>query len=155
MNGALVHLLLNHIPILGSLFVICLIVYGLIVKSEDIFRAALVALVAISLLSIPAYLSGEDAEHVVEDITSVNKQAMEDHEDMAEISFWILMMNGAIALGTIIASRKPALISKPLLWINFIVALIVFVMMARTGWSGGQIRHSEIHIEKTVTGNDE
>jgi cytosine/uracil/thiamine/allantoin permease len=97
---------------------------------------------------VPAYLSGEEAEHVVEEITSVNKTAIETHEDMAEIAFWVLMMNAAIALGTLIASKKTETLSKPLIWINMVMVLIVFILMARTGWSGGEIRHSEVHFKK-------
>ncbi len=154
MNGALVHLLLNHVPIMGSLFTLCLLIYGMAEKSGSVIRAAHVALIATALVSIPAFISGEDAEEVVERITSVNKSAIETHEDMAEIAFWALMMNAAIALGTMIASKKSENLSKPLVWVNLIFLFIVFVLMARTGWSGGEIRHSEIHIEKQAFPSD-
>ena len=149
MNGALLHLLLNHVPILGSLFVFCLFIYGFIVRSQSVLKASLIALICTSLVSIPAYLSGEEAEHVVEEMISVNKNAMEAHEDMAEIAFWVLMMNGAIAMGTLLASKNQLVLSRPLLWINLIMVFIVFILMARTGWSGGEIRHSEIHSTQT------
>ena len=150
MNGALIHLLLNHVPIMGTLFVFCLILYGKIVRSDSVTRAALVALVVTSLVSIPAFLSGEEAEHIVRDINALNKTAMETHEDTAQIAFWFLIMNGAIALGTLLASRNQKSLSGPLVWINLIMVLLVFVLMARTGWSGGQIRHSEIHFDEQV-----
>jgi len=46
-----------------------------------------------------------------------------------------------------LAARASKIISKPLVWVNLILLFIVFVLMARTGWSGGEIRHSEIKIE--------
>jgi hypothetical protein len=107
------------------------------------------------LLSIPAYLSGEEAEHLVEHIIGVNKIAMDAHEDQAEIAFWILLMNGAIALGTLISAIKTQIISRPLLWINFVLLIIVVAFMARTGYTGGQIRHSEINARTPVELDDD
>ncbi len=155
MNGAHIHLLLNHIPILGSLFALCLLLYGIFDKSESVIKAALVTLVVTALVGIPAFLSGEEAGHVVDSIIGINKTAMEAHEEMAEIAFWSLMLNAAIALGTLLATRSSKMISMPLVWINVILLLVVFVLLARTGWLGGEIRHSEIQIEKSVSEEEE
>lgn len=144
MNGAHLHLLLNHIPILGSLFALCLLLYGKFTNTPVITKTALVTIVMIALISIPAYLSGEEAEHVVDPIIGVNKIALETHEEQAEIAFWILLMNGAISLATLISSFKTKVLSPPLIWINLVLLLMVFALMARTGGSGGKIRHSEI-----------
>src|SRR6186997_25315 len=99
MNGAFLHLLINHVPILGSLFALCLLIYGMFMKSGSVIRAAFVSLIVTALVSIPAFLSGEEAEHVIKPIIGINKEAIEQHEEMAEIAFWSLMMSGAIALG--------------------------------------------------------
>ena len=42
MNGAQLHLLLNHFPILGTLFGLLVLAAGLWKKSEDLQKAALV-----------------------------------------------------------------------------------------------------------------
>jgi len=147
MNGAHFHLILNHAPILGSFFALALILYGIFTKSESVIKAALLAVVATALVGIPAYLTGEEAEHVVEPIVSVNKEAIETHEDMAEIAYWSMLMSGAIALGTLFASRSAKSVSMPLVWVNVVMLAIVFVLMSRTGYSGGLIRHNEINAE--------
>jgi uncharacterized membrane protein len=146
MNGAHIHLLLNHVPILGSVFALCFLIYGHFFNNAVITRAALVTIVVVAVISIPAFLSGEEAEHVVDAIIGINKDAMETHEEQAEIAFWTLLMNGAIALGTLISSIKTNKLSPPLVWINLVLLILVVILMARTGWSGGEIRHSEIHI---------
>jgi uncharacterized membrane protein len=155
MNGAHLHLLLNHVPVLGSLFALCLLLYGIFVKSESVIKAALLALVVTAMAAIPAFLSGEEAEHVVEPIIGINKTAMESHEDMAEIAFWTLLMNGAIAIGTLFASKNSSKISMTLVWVNVVMLVIVFILMARTGLSGGEIRHSEINNSVVASGGDE
>jgi len=148
MNGAHIHLLLNHIPILGSLFALCLLLYGIFDKSESVIKASLVTLVVTGLVGIPVFITGEEAKHIVEPIIGINESAMETHEEMAEIAFWSLMLNASIALGTLLAARSAKLISMPLVWVNVILIICVFALMARTGWTGGEIRHSEIQIEK-------
>ncbi|MDQ3050301.1 MAG: hypothetical protein M3Q95_05395 [Bacteroidota bacterium] len=153
MNGAHVHLLLNHVPILGSLFALCLLLYGIFSKSEAVIKAALLTLVVSTLIAIPAFLSGEEAEHLVEPILGINENAMEEHEDMAEIAFWSMVMAGAVALGTLVAIRSTKFVSMMLLWVNVVMLAIVFVLMARAGLSGGEIRHTEINV--TATTSDE
>jgi|SRR5688572_6830664 len=146
MNGAHVHLLLNHFPILGSLFALCLLLYGIIIKSNSVIKAALLAMIVSSLFAIPTYLSGEDAEHVVDPVIGINDAALEEHEDASEFAFWGILMSGAIALGTLVGSRKSRPVPKTLLWVNVVMMIWVFSMMARTGLLGGQIRHTEIEV---------
>ncbi len=145
MNGAHLHLLLNHVPILGSMFALCFLLYGKFSNNKSITIAALIIIVVIALFSIPVFLSGDEAERIVDPIIGVNKIAIESHQEQAEIAFWVLLMNGAIALATVVSAIKTQIISKPLLWINLVVLLIVVFLMARTGGSGGRIRHSEIN----------
>lgn len=147
MNGAHIHLLLNHVPILGSVFALCFLIYGVFFRNPTLTRSALVTIVVVAVISIPAFLSGEEAEHVVDAIIGINKEAMETHEEQSEIAFWTLLMNGAIALGTLISSIKTNKLSYPLVWINLVLLFLVVLLMARTGWSGGEIRHSEIFIK--------
>lgn len=155
MNGAHIHLLLNHVPILGSLFALCLLLYGIFTKSDSVMKAALLAMVAATLVAIPAFLSGEEAEHVVEPIIGINDTALDSHEDMAEIAFYTMLMAGAIALGTIFASRTAKVLSMTLVWVNVVMLAIVFTLMARTGLSGGEIRHSEINASVATSGGGE
>jgi uncharacterized membrane protein len=155
MNGAHIHLLLNHFPILGSLFALCLIFYGAVAKNNSIIKTALVTMVFSSLIGIPAFLSGEDAEHIVEPIMGVNKQAMEAHEDASEFAYYAMLMSGAIALGTLFASRTQKKIPALLVWINIVMISLVFSLMARTGLLGGEIRHSEINATQTLVPDDD
>ena len=55
MNPAHLHLMLNHIPVLGTAFCMAL-GWALIQKSEELKRVSLGAFVIVALLAIPAYL---------------------------------------------------------------------------------------------------
>ncbi len=101
-----------------------------------------------TLIGIPAYLSGEDAEDVLRPVSGVNKEAIEVHEEMAESAFWMMIFSGITALITILYTGKTKVISNALIGFNLILIAVVFIMMARTGYSGGEIRHNEIFFEK-------
>ncbi len=153
MNGAHVHLILNHIPILGSVFAFCLLAFGLLFRNQSVMKTGLVTLVVVALLAIPVLLSGEEAEHFVDGLPGVSSDKIETHEEHGEVSFWALIMSGAIALGTLLAGgfKKPP--SKILAWLTLGFLVIATILMVRTGNSGGQIRHTEINATQPVGGD--
>jgi len=153
-NGAHLHLLLNHVPILGSVFALVLLAFGYFMRNDTLSKAALWTLVVVSLIAIPAFLSGEEAEHAVEDRPGISNTQIHEHEEQAEIAFWALMCSGAIALGTLMASMKTQSVNRTLLFLNMVFIVGTFALMARTGNSGGAIRHPEIQSAASSGGQD-
>jgi len=145
MNAVHIHLILNHIPILGTLFALIVLSFGFFLKNETLARTSLITMVVCALVAIPVFISGEDAEHLVEGYPGVSAINIEDHEEQAEIAYWAILVSGAVALGTLLADRKTHKISSALQLINLGFMLVVFVLMVRAGNSGGQIRHPEIN----------
>ncbi|HEX5002107.1 MAG TPA: hypothetical protein VFW78_06400 [Bacteroidia bacterium] len=143
-NGAHIHLLLNHVPILGPFFILPLLLYGVIRKNSVMDVAGLLLTVAVAAVTIPAYLTGEEAEDAVEDIIGVSKSAIHDHEEQAEIAYYAMLMAGALALGTLLPVFKQKQVSFALVWAVIAVLAVTLLLMTRTGNSGGKIRHSEI-----------
>lgn len=62
MNLTHLHLLLNHLPVVGTICGAGLLAFTLSRRSNDLKRAALGLLVISALVAIPAYLTGEPAE---------------------------------------------------------------------------------------------
>jgi hypothetical protein len=65
--------MLNHIPVLGIAFGLALVSLALLRKSEELKRISLGFLIVIALLASPAYLTGEPAEELVENLPGVSK----------------------------------------------------------------------------------
>lgn len=150
MNGAHIHLLLNHVPVIGTFFTILLLIYGLSINNEGVKKAALLMMIFTTLIGIPAYLSGEDAQDILQPITGINRETIATHEEMAHIAFRIMIVTGLIALITLFYKTTSKLITKILFTLNAVLILITFILMARTGLSGGEIRHTEIFFEKSL-----
>jgi hypothetical protein len=52
-----IHLLLNHIPILGSIFGLLLLLYAILRRSDEIKKACFGVFVITALITIPVYLT--------------------------------------------------------------------------------------------------
>lgn len=88
MNAAHLHLVLNHIPVIGSAIAIFVLIVGILKKSDDVKKVSAMILLLTALITIPVYLSGKDAEAKIEgNYEEVDEQFIEEHEDFALSSF--------------------------------------------------------------------
>jgi uncharacterized membrane protein len=137
-----VHLLINHIPILGTLFGILILVAGLLRNNRTLIITALVTFIAAAIFTIPTNMSGEEAEHKVEKFAGVTHDAVEAHEHAAEPAFAALGILGVLSVITLFLTRGGKLKILPI--IILLLSLPTFVLMVRAGYTGGQIRHPEL-----------
>lgn len=143
MNQAHLHLLLNHVPPLGTLFALVLLVIAGLRRSDEMFRGALILLVVVGLAAIPTYLTGEPAEDQVMGMPGVVMDAIHRHEDSAKAS-----LAAAVVLGIIAAAglhRYPAgTVSRAFAILVLVLTLIAAGLLGRTAHLGGGIHHPEI-----------
>ncbi len=144
MNAAHLHLLLNHIPVIGIPIVGVLLVLALAGKQQALVRIALGFTVVLALFTIPVYLSGEPAEEIVEDLPGVPHAVLEEHEEIAKVTFVATEVLGALALLGLALAWKRGRVPKPLTYGSLVLVLIATGLLARTAYLGGQIRHTEI-----------
>lgn len=150
MNTAHIHLLLNHLPLLGTGFGVLLLVLALARRSDELRRVSLAVFVLAALSALPTYLTGEPAEEIVEHLAGVSKPIIDQHEEAAEGAAIALAILGAVSLAALVRFRRSALPD----WLavsSLLLALVVAALMARTANLGGRIRHSEIRAENPAT----
>ena len=147
MNWAHVHLLINHIPVLGTVFGALLLVFGIAKKNEEIKRVSLGIFVIIAVAAAPVYFTGEPSEEIVEYLPGVDESILEEHEESALISFIAVGILGVAAIGILWRYRHTDMIPKRFVVAGLILSIIVFGLMAWTADLGGKIRHSEIRSE--------
>lgn len=143
MNPVHLHLMLNHLPVVGALFALLLLSWAILRSSEELKKVALGAFVIVAALSIPAYLTGEPAEELAENIPGVMESVMEPHEDSAKIAFALILAVGAVALGGLLVLRKKAVPQ----WFATSVLVLALAAAGALVWTanlGGKIRHPEI-----------
>ena len=144
MNSTHLHLLLNHFPIIGTLIGGGLLLAGIFRKNYQLSNSALAVLFIMAVIAIPVYLTGEPAEESVEKINGIAEPMIEAHESAATVAIWLMMTTGLTALITLIIQFKRKTFKPAFNYMVALFALICFAAMARTGYLGGQIRHTEI-----------
>ncbi|MDX1566149.1 MAG: hypothetical protein R3223_00015 [Longimicrobiales bacterium] len=154
MNAAHVHLVLNHVPILGFAFGVLLLGWARWRGSEETVRAALALFFLVGLTSIAVFFSGEQAEDVVEGVAGVSHDAIEVHEEFAELAMIVAVVVGLGSAGALVAFWKRALPG----WVTnvgLLAGLVTFGMLGYAGFQGGQIHHPEIRSGAVPAGESE
>jgi glucan phosphoethanolaminetransferase (alkaline phosphatase superfamily) len=149
-NAAHWHLVLNHLPVVGSFAALLLLGWAWIKNTDDLKRVALASLVVVAAVAIPAFLTGEPSERHLKGLQGVSSRWMSNHEDLAEISLWVTVAVGALALAALIAFRKVNSLPRWVVGVLLAACLVVCGFMARTANYGGKIRHSEIRTYSTA-----
>jgi len=144
MNTTHLHLLLNHFPIIGTLIGTGLLLWAIIKNQDSIKLISSALLILMALIAIPVYLTGEPAEESVEKLAAVSETMIALHEDAAVIAMWLMGIAALFALAAIIAQIRKVKLANQLFLGTIIFSTICFAAMARTGYYGGQIRHTEI-----------
>lgn len=151
MDQTHIHLLITHLPIFGSILGGLVLAHGLWTKSNQTKIAAYNIFIISAIGAGIAYLTGEAAEETVENVQGIADNMIEQHEDFAVFALVSLIILGVASIGGLFLTlRKSALTSTAAIVILFI-SLISFGLVARTGYLGGQIIHTEINNSTTTT----
>ncbi len=84
MDATHFHLVSTHFPIVGTIIGIGILAYGNYSNNDSIQKVALITFIAMAILTIPVFLTGEEAEETVEHISGVSETIIEEHEELAE-----------------------------------------------------------------------
>jgi hypothetical protein len=153
MNYAHIHLILNHMPVLGIGFGIVLMIYGFIRKSDEVKRVSLGVFVLAALITIPVYLTGEPAEEVVENLAGVSEAFIDPHQDWGFQSLILMEITGALALLNLIFFGHS--FGKKFLLVTSLGSIIAAGSIFWTANLGGKIRHTEIRDGAAQSVNQE
>lgn len=149
MNEAHWHLVVNHLPIIFPIVGVIVLVTGLISKSEAVKRTAYLVFIIGALSAIAAMNTGEGAEDLVEKISGVSENYIEEHEESAETFALLSYFLGGLSLLGLWASFKKKAFSNITAIGTLIFALVILFFGKETGTTGGEIRHTEIRSEKS------
>ena len=138
------HLVITHLPIFSSVLGGLVLAYALLKRSEPTGIAAYGLFIISSIGAGVSYLTGEAAEHTAEHIPGITQNTIERHEEFALFALTSFILLGVLALVAIIITMKKPSLSRRFAVLVLIASLVSFGIVARTGYLGGQIRHTEI-----------
>jgi uncharacterized membrane protein len=144
MSGAHFHLLVNHLPILGSVFGFMILLAGLLLKNTSVKLTGIGILLFATFSVAFALLSGDPAGEAVNGLPGVSESMVEHHESVAYSSLWAMIPMGLLAALAGYSILKKEKAGTTLAWVTLFLSLIVSALMAWVGLTGGEIRHTEI-----------
>jgi len=156
------HLLLNHFPTVGFVMTIGLFLAGLVARSDPLKRASLAAFVAIALIAIPTYITGNAAaerlcvakahEPCADD--AISRPLIERHEGAALLSLAVMMTTAGFAWLGLWHYRRLRQFATWNITVIAFLAVVSMGLVARAANIGGEIRHPEVRVEPVPVGTE-
>jgi len=143
MNIIHLHLLLNHVPVIGAVLGLALLGVAYLRRSDELGKFALGAFAALGAVSVVVFLTGEPAEEIVEKLPGFSKALTERHEEAALVATIVMGVVGFLSLIWLVVFRSRAL-ARWVVPTALVLALGATATMGYAANLGGQIRHTEI-----------
>ncbi len=153
MTAAHLHLIVNHLPIFGSLFAVGFLAVAALRRGAREWLLPGVLLLGLGGLGAPiAVWTGEEAEEQIEHLPGVSERDMDEHEERGETAGFVGWVSLALAaiLGWV-GLRRPATARMASL-VLFVAAVALSAASAWTALAGGPIRHPEVRAAGAAGG---
>ena len=155
MNDAHLHMVVNHFPIIGTIFGLGILITGIVMKNTVIKNVAYVLFVIAAIFGLVSMSTGEGAEEIAENLPSVTDQIIHEHEEMAEKLALVLYVLGGVSLVGLFMNVKNHAKASLVSYLAFLIALVAVFLGKQTGTTGGEVRHTEIRENATVSNTSE
>ena len=144
MDWTHLHLALNHVPVLGTPFLLGLLLWSWARRQAMTLRFCLWLFVVLAAASVAIKFTGDFAAEKVGTQPGFEKALIDQHEQSADQATTGVFFMGITAAVALFVSRRGRPTPKWSLGLLALLALVTFALMARTANFGGHIRHPEI-----------
>lgn len=151
MNDAHYHLVVNHFPIIGTIFGFGILLAGILLKNNTVKNVSYVLFIVSAAFAAISMGTGEGAEEAVEKMPSIGKHIIHEHEEIAEKLAFILYILGVVSLLGLYTNIKNHSKAKLISFLALIIAIIGVFIAKEVGTSGGEIRHTEIRNDTNTS----
>jgi hypothetical protein len=147
LNAAHLHLVLNHVPTLGTAVALALLLLALIRRHEVLVHVGLEVLFVIALVTMPVYVTGAAAYADLRTGAEFSDIAARMHQDAALTGFVVTEFAGFVAWVALWQSRRTGHAGRGLVVAATLLSVLALAIMGRAATLGGEITHPEIRAE--------
>lgn len=144
LNFTHLHLLLNHVPTIGSVVALGLLLLAFVRRDDHLKHVGLEVLFVIALVTLPVYVSGLAAQYELRNRPEVSVDAIRVHHDAALIGFTVTEFAGFVAWLALWQTRRRGRPARGLVLTVTALLVVALAVMGRAATLGGEIRHPEI-----------
>jgi len=138
------HLLLNHVPVIGSVIALGLLLLALVRRSDDLRRVGLEVFVLVGLLTLPVYLTGLGAQPEIADRLKASAAVVRAHHDAALLGSGLMLLTVMAAWVALWQTRRMTRPARGVFGAVLLLAAVTLVLMGRAANMGAQIGHQEV-----------
>jgi hypothetical protein len=143
-NLAHLHLLLNHVPTVGAVVALGLLIVAFIRRDEPLKLVGLEVLFAIAVLTLPVYMTGVAAFQKLRNQPGISDTTIHLHQDVALFGFIWMEFAGFIGWVALWQARRRGRAAAGMVAAATALTIVALVVMSRAANLGGDIRHPEI-----------
>jgi uncharacterized membrane protein len=145
MNPAHLHLMITHLPVLGTLFGLLLLLASFVRGNQELKRISLWVFVLAAIAAVPTYLSGRPANAVLLKLMpGMPNDPGDQHAEVAILALVASSVLGILALLLLVVYRPGKRTPGWATLLTFVLAIATTGLMAWTARLGGNIRHTEV-----------
>ncbi len=150
MNLAHLHLILNHVPTVGSAAALGLLILGYARRNQHLKHVGLEVLFIIAVLTVPVYITGVAAHRELRPIKEVSDDAIRVHQDAAIIGLTVMEIAGFAAWIALWQWRRHGAAARGMVPVATALLIASLAVMGAAANLGGEIRHPEIRADGEV-----
>lgn len=147
MNLAHIHIVLNHIPSLGTIACLVLLATAMFTKDERLKKRTFVVLVMIALTLLPTYISGMEAMRIIRDQPAFSRALVEVHHNSAMITLLLMTATGTLAWFGLWEFRRFNRAGKITSVGTLLAAAVTSAAILYTAGLGGKVSHPEVRVD--------
>jgi hypothetical protein len=149
--------MINHIPLVGLLFGVALLGFGMQRNSLDLKLASLWTILIVTAVALVTFFTGEEAEDMLKNVLGpVGGKDLEKfvhpHEEAGLIFLITLVAAGILSAFSMFNYGKKKEFNQTVMKALMAVSIIALLLAGRTAQLGGQIRHTEVRAGAAIGG---
>ena len=144
LNLAHVHIVLNHIPSLGSIAGLLLLAAAIYTKNDALKKFSFVALVFIALAVLPTYITGAESQRAVRNRPAVSRGMIQVHQNAAMVTMVLMTVAGTFAWFGLWEFRRFSRAGSLTTTGTLLLTAVSVGSILYTASLGGKISHPEV-----------
>lgn len=144
MTDAHYHLVVNHFPIIGTIFGFGILIAGILLKNNTVKNVSYVLFIVAAIFAALSVKTGGMAAGVVKEMPDISREIIHEHAETAENLALVLYALAVVSLLGLYTNIKNHSKAKLISFLALVIAAVAVFLGQQAGTSGGEIRHTEI-----------
>ena len=145
-----IHVVLNHLPIYGTILAALALAISLILRSRAAQITALIITLIAGASAYPVLVTGQRAYKTIRSTSDDASAAwLDEHMDRAEKTIGTFYLLAVLAVAGLLLPLKWPRTGLPLTAVTLAVAVVCAAIAIYIAEAGGQVRHPEFRTSET------